>query len=244
MDQKNYLSIVIPAYKEEERIHKILDAICDYVKLKDFSVEVIVVVDGSKDKTAEKAKEYENKIKNYKVIDRKVNMGKGYTVKEGVLAAEGEYILFTDADNSTPVEQVDKLLEYRRDYDVIIGSRYIKGAKLTIPQSLFRKTGSRFLNFFIQSLAVSGIRDTQCGFKLFSKKAAKEIFEKQTFNRFSFDIELLAVARSLGYLIKEVGITWHNDPHSLVSPIKDGFRMIRDAWKVRKNILAKKYSRI
>lgn len=244
MNKKIYLSIVIPAYREEERIHKTLDAICEYIKLKDFSVEVIVVLDGSVDKTADKAKEYQSKITNLKVIDRKVNMGKGYTVKEGVLAAEGEYILFTDADNSTPVEQVDKLLEFRRDYDVIIGSRYVQGAQMAIPQSLFRKTGSRFLNFFIQSLAVSGISDTQCGFKLFSQKAAKEIFERQTFNRWSFDIELLAIARFLGYQIKEVGITWRNDPHSTVNPIKDGFRMIRDSWKVRKNIIAKKYSRI
>lgn len=244
MKRKIYLSIVVPAYKEEGRIHKILDAICSYIKLKDFAVEVIVVVDGSKDKTAEKAGEYKDKITNLRVVDRKVNMGKGYTVKEGVLSAEGEYVLFADADNSTPIEQVDKLLQFHRDYDVIIGSRYVQGGKLAVPQSLFRKLGSRFLNFFIQSLAVSGINDTQCGFKLFSRSASREIFKKQTFNRWSFDIEILAIARSLGYKIKEVGIIWRNDPHSSVNPIKDGFRMIKDAWKVRKNVRAKKYSRI
>ena len=244
MENKIFLSIVVPAYREEERIHKILDAICDYSKMHDFEIETIVVVDGSKDKTAENAKVYQDKIKHLKVIDRKVNMGKGYTVKEGILAARGEYILFTDADNATPVEQVDKLLEFHRDYDVIIGSRYITGGKLAISQTLFRKTGGRVLNFLIRSLAVPEVHDTQCGFKLFNHKAAGEIFKRQTFNRFSFDIEVLAIARQLGFKIKEVGITWYNDPHSTVNPIKDGLRMIKDAWQVRKNVRAKKYSRL
>lgn len=241
MAEKYYLSIVIPAYKEEKRIHKILDAIIDFEKTVDYKIEVVVVVDGSPDHTADAALEYKIKIPSLKVIDRKENKGKGYTVKEGVLAATGEYILFADADNATPVEQVEKLLKHKDEYQIVIGSRYVKGGKLAIPQGPIRKAGGRALNMVIQALAVPGIIDTQCGFKLFAHEAAKKIFAKMTFDRFSFDIEVLAIGKKMGYKIKEVGITWFNDPHSTVSPIKDGLKMIRDAWVVRKNIIAGKY---
>ena len=244
MSQEIFLSVVIPAYKEADRIHKILDAILEFEKIKDYNIETIVVVDGALDNTAEVASKYQDKLKNLKIIDRKENKGKGYTVREGMLEAQGKYVLFSDADNSTPIEQVDKLLKFRNDYDVMIGSRYVYDGKLAIPQSFVRKIGGRVLNWIIRTLAVSGIKDTQCGFKLFSKKAAQEIFSKQTFERWSFDIEILAIARMLGYKIKEVGITWYDDPHSRVSPIKDGLRMIKDAWTVRKNVKAKKYSRL
>lgn len=236
MSERPYLSIVVPAYKEEKRIHKILDAIIDYEKDHDFAVEVIIVIDGHQDKTTEAADKYKEKIAGLKIIDRKENKGKGYTVKEGMLAASGKYIIFVDADNATPIEQVDKLLKFVSEYPVIIGSRYIQGGRLAIPQTLFRKLGGRALNLVIRMLAVPGISDTQCGFKLFSHSAAKEIFRRMTFDRWSFDIEVLSIARVHDYKIKEVGITWYNDPHSLVSPIKDGLRMIRDAWTVRKNI--------
>ena len=236
MSEEPYLSVVIPAYKEEKRIHKILDAIIDYEKNHDFKIEVIVVLDGTPDNTAQAAEKYQERIKKLKIIDRRVNKGKGYTVKEGMLAARGEYILFTDADNATPIKQVDKLLEFVDDYQVIIGSRYVKGGKLAVPQGIFRKIGGRGLNWIIRILAVPGIIDTQCGFKLFQHNAAKEIFKRITFDRWSFDIEALAIARRHKYKIKEVGITWYNDPHSLVSPIKDGLKMVRDAWVVRKNL--------
>jgi len=176
-----------------------------------------------------------------KVIDRKENKGKGYSVKEGMLSAKGKYLLFTDADNSTPFEQVDKLLKYIDAYEVVIGSRYTKGGKLAHAQPLSRIIGGRVLNMIIQLLAVRGIKDTQCGFKLFQKEAGQAIFKKLTFDRFSFDIEVLAIARKLGYKTKEVGITWYDNPHSTVNPIKDGLRMISDSWQVRKNITKGKY---
>jgi dolichyl-phosphate beta-glucosyltransferase len=241
MPQDYYLSIVIPAYKEGSRIHKSLDALIEYQKKHDFLIETIVVVDGSPDNTADLAKEYQDKIPNLKVIDRKENKGKGYTVKEGILLADGKYILFTDADNSTPLNQVDKLLECADKYEVVIGSRYCDGGKLAHPQPFYRILGGRVLNLIIQLLATRGIKDTQCGFKLFQKDAAQEIFKRQTFDRFSFDIEILAIARKLGYKVKEVGITWYDDPHSTVKPLKDGLRMVKDSWQVRKNITAKKY---
>ena len=236
MNETPHLSIVIPAYKEEKRIHKILDAVIDYEHDHDFAVEVIVVIDGRVDRTAEVAGKYKERIKGLKIIDRQENKGKGYTVKEGMLAASGKYILFTDADNATPIEQVDKLLKFTPEYPVVIGSRYVKGGRLAIPQSFFRKMGGRVLNLILQMLAAPGIVDTQCGFKLFAHDAAKKIFKRMTFDRWSFDIEVLAIARAHKFKIKEVGITWYNDPHSLVNPIKDGLKMVRDAWVVRKNL--------
>jgi len=241
MSEEFYLSIVVPAFKEEKRIHKILNAIIEYQKDNNFKIETIVVVDGSPDKTAESANLFSDKLENLIVIDRKENKGKGYSVKEGVLKARGKYILFADADNSTPVHQVDKLLQHVEKYDVVIGSRYCKDGKLAIPQSFVRILGGRVLNMIIQILACRGIKDTQCGFKLFEKKAAQEIFKRQTFDRWSFDIELLAIARKLGHKVKEVGIIWYDDPHSTVNPIKDGIRMIQDSWQVRKNIISGKY---
>jgi dolichyl-phosphate beta-glucosyltransferase len=242
MEEKKYsLSIVIPAYKEEKRLHKIFEAIDEYRAKKDFLVEVIIVVDGSPDKTAEIAHIYADKNADALVIDRPENRGKGYSVKEGMLRAHGEYILFADADNSTPIKQVDKLLKFVPEYKVVIGSRYCEGGELAKPQPFYRILGSRGLNLIIQLLADKGIKDTQCGFKMFENKAAKEIFSRQTFERFSFDIEVLAIARKLGYKTKEVGIIWYDDPHSTVDPIKDGLRMLADAWKTRQNIISGKY---
>lgn len=243
MNNEIELSIVIPAYKEEKRISVVLEAIEKYLLGVDFKVETIVVVDGSPDRTAEVAESFKSRIVGLKVIDRQQNLGKGATVREGVLAAKGKYILFTDADNSTPVEQVGKLLPYAKKYEVVIGSRYSDGGKIAVPQSLVRRIGSRIINIFIQTIAVYGIRDTQCGFKLFQAEPARQIFTRTTLSNFSFDIELLAIAKKLGYKIREVGINWYDNPHSTVNPIKDGLQMISDAWHIRKNIIAGKYSK-
>ncbi len=243
MNSEIELSIVVPAYKEEKRISNILNAIEKFQRTVDFRVETIIVVDGSPDKTAEVANGYDEKIWGLRVIDRKKNLGKGATVREGVLASSGKFVLFADADNSTPVEQVVKLLPFANKYEVVIGSRYSDGGKLAVPQSFVRRAGSRALNIMIQIIAVSGIRDTQCGFKLFQSEAAKNIFTRTTLSNFSFDIELLAIAKKLGYKIREVGITWYDNPHSTVNPIKDGLQMISDAWHIRKNIVAGKYTK-
>lgn len=243
MPEHYYLSIVIPAYKEEKRIHKILEAIMKYEQSKDFQVETLIVLDGTPDNTKEAAEKYYDKVRHLRIIDRKENKGKGYTVKEGMLEAKGEWILFADADNSTPVEQVDKLLHHNKDYQVLIGSRRANGGREAEPQPWHRIAGSKALNWIIQFAAVPGIQDTQCGFKLFENKAAKEIFNRMTFDRFSFDIEVLAIARHLGYKILEVGILWYDDPHSTVNPIKDGMRMVSDAWAVRRNMRRGLYSR-
>ena len=236
------LSIVVPAYKEEKRIPIILEAIKKYIKTKEFNIETLVVVDGSPDKTAEVARSFTDTLPGLRVLERTENRGKGGTVEEGIMAAKGKYIIFTDADNSTPIEQVDKLLPFMTKYEVVIGSRYIKGGKLVVPQSIVRRVGSRVLNVIIQTLAVRGIKDTQCGFKMFQHIAAKEIFKRTTITNFSFDIEVLAIAKKLKYKIKEVGITWYDNPHSTVAPLGDGVKMIKYAWTIRKNLGAGKYN--
>jgi glycosyltransferase involved in cell wall biosynthesis len=235
---QTYLSVIIPAYKEEKRIHKILEAIIEYQKDHDFDIEVIVVLDGTPDDSLTAALNFQSKIKGLKVINRKENKGKGYSVKEGMLEASGKYRLFADADNSTPFDQVDKLIQnLTDDVQVAIGSRYIHGGGQKKKQPLIRRIGSRGINLIIRMLAVKGIYDTQCGFKLFSEHAAKEIFSRQTVDRWSFDIELLAIAKCLGYKIAEVPVVWNDDPHSTVSPLRDGLRMIAASWQIRKNII-------
>lgn len=240
MDQP-YLSVIIPAYKEEHRIHKVLEAIEKYQQNHDFNMEVLVVLDGSPDKTYDSAKEFENKIQGLQIIDRKENKGKGLTVKEGMLKATGKFRMFCDADNSTPFHQVDKLLEQTNKYDVVIGSRRIAGGTQKKKQSLFRRLGSKTLNLIIQTLAVHGIQDTQCGFKLFSEVSCQTIFNRLTITHWSFDIEVLAIARAHGYQIIEVPIVWNDDPHSNLSPIKDGLKMVAASWQIRNNVRAGLY---
>jgi len=240
-EKEIYLSVVIPAYNEEKRIHKILDSIIEYQSNHKFEIETVIAIDASPDNTLGVANSYKDKIPNLVILDGKVNRGKGGAVQEGFKVAKGKYIIFADADNATPIEQVDKLLKYVDKYDVVIGSRYCKGSKLAIPQSFVRRAGGRGLNMLIQLLAVRGIRDTQCGFKLFEAKAAHEIFKRITIFNFSFDIEVLAIAKNLGYRVKEVGIVWYDDPHSTVSPLKDGLKMVANAWTIRKNIIKGKY---
>lgn len=241
MSDKFLLTIVVPAYKEEKRIHLILEAIDRYQKKKDFLIETIVVVDASPDDTVSAASKFKATMPHLRVIEERKNKGKGGAVKIGVMEAKGKYVLFADADNSTPIEQADKLLKFADSYEMVIGSRYCRGGKLAIPQPFSRRLGSRVLNFLIQTIAIWGIKDTQCGFKLFETGAAQKIFSRVTLSNFSFDIELFVIAKKLGYRIKEVGITWYDNPHSTVNPIKDGLRMIVDSWKVRQNALAGKY---
>ncbi len=236
MKENIFLSVVIPAYKEEARIHLILEALIAYQNTKNFLIEVLVVIDGSPDATAQTVRKYAEALPHFKMMARSENRGKGYSVKEGVLTASGKHILFADADNSTPLEQVDKLLAFANKYPVVIGSRYCDGGRMTKKQPLIRIIGSRVINRIIRILAVRGIKDTQCGFKLFERDAAQKIFARQSFERFSFDIEILAIAQHLGYSIKEVGVEWIDHPHSTVNPLKDGIRMICDAWRVRRNL--------
>jgi dolichyl-phosphate beta-glucosyltransferase len=234
-----YLSVVIPAYKEGERLPKTFPVFSHFVKKAQFKVEVIFVNDGSPDNTAEVIERLISKKnpEEFRLITYDKNRGKGYAVKRGFMAARGRYILFADADNATPIEQVDDLISFANEYDVIIGSRYLEKGRLKRKQSLFRIIGGRLLNFAIRIMTGLKLADTQCGFKLFESACGRKIFNKLTLERFSFDVEILAIGQKMGYKIKEVPVDWYDNPNSTVNPIKDGLRFLQALFIIRWNFL-------
>lgn len=240
----NYdLSIVIPAYNEESRIEKTIKYIKQYIINKDINAEIIIVDDGSKDKTSEIAKKLENENANIIFLHSIKNYGKGFAVKRGVMHAKGKYILFTDADNSTPIEELDKLMLHNNDAEVIIGSRYIENTTVKIKQGKYRILISRLGNLLIRVLVIDGIKDTQCGFKLFENNAAKEIFNLQKVKRFGFDIETLTIAKNLKYKIIETPVNWFNSSDSRVRPIRDSLIILKDLAIIKINLLTGRYDK-
>ncbi len=228
------LSVVIPAYNEERRIPATLQSLKEYFKDKDYEYEILVVIDGAKDNTAQVVKDAN--IPNLRLIDNKKNCGKGYVVKQGMLKAKGKYRLFMDADNATTIDHVEKLLPYFDEgYDVVIASVGVKGAKIVNNEKLYKRIFGLGSNLIIQLVLVPGIKDTQRGFKMFSAKAAEDIFKRLTVDRWGFDFEALAVARKLGYKIKEVPIRWKNDPESLVK-LSAYVKTFTELLKVRINL--------
>jgi len=186
------ISVVIPAYNEEKRIGRTLKAIQKYLDKKKHDYEIIVVDDGSNDKTIEVAKSFSSKNKRIKILKNKENRGKGYSVKTGMLAAKKKYVLFSDADLSTPIEELEKFSKFKEKYDIIIASRALKQSNIKESQPFYRVLMGKTFNLIVNLVLFLGIHDTQCGFKLFSRKSAQEIFKKQTFERFSFDNACIA----------------------------------------------------
>lgn len=215
-----YLSLIIPAYNEEQRIAKTLTRIKEYLSSQNYTYEVSVVVDGAKDNTAEVAQGIANDWPNLKIINNQNNHGKGYAVRQGMLEAKGEIRVFTDADNSTDIRHLEKLLpKFGQGFDVVIGSRDyrdIVGATQAIPQSRLKRLLGDMGNLFIQFLVVPGIWDTQNGFKGFTAEAANKIFSKAVINRWAFDVEALGLARKFGYKIGIIPVYWENDAQSHV----------------------------
>ncbi|MDD5145825.1 MAG: glycosyltransferase family 2 protein, partial [Candidatus Pacebacteria bacterium] len=214
-----HLSVIIPAYNEEKRLPKTLEEIDKYLSKQNYDYEIIVVSDGSKDKTAEVIEKCKMQIANLRLIANVENHGKGYVVRQGMLGAKGDYRLFTDADNSTSIDQVEKMWpEFEAGYDIVIGSRDAKGAVLDPPQPWLRQIilGEGFKLFRKLVIDLWGISDTQCGFKGFTKKAAEDIFPKCKIDRFAFDPEILILAKKFGYKIKEIPVLWKNDLESKV----------------------------
>lgn len=240
---KPYLSVIIPAYNEAERITNTLFDIDKYLSQADYSYEIIVVNDASKDNTAVVVDKLIPVIKNLRLIDNTENKGKGGVVAQGMLNAKGNIRLFMDADNSTEIEDFAKLQPFFKDgYKVVIGSRAISGASVELYQPLLRRILGKMGNLFIRIMAVSGVKDTQCGFKAFTEDAADKIFSRLTITRWGFDVEVLAIAKLLGYRIKEVGITWVNDLRSTVSA--SGYlHVLLEVVKIRFNLWRKVYRR-
>lgn len=229
------LSIIIPAYNEEIRLGPTLEDIKGYMDSRGLDYEVIVVDDGSDDGTVRLAGAsrlaYAGKLK---VLSNQRNMGKGFSVKRGVEEARGDYILFSDADLSTPIGEMEKLLSGLKDgADVAVGSRASRESRVVVRQPFFRQTMGKVFNFLVRLILGENISDTQCGFKAFRKDAAKSLFRQMSVAGFAFDAELLFLARKKGLKVTEVGVVWKNSPISKVDPLSSSFSMLRDVLKVR-----------
>jgi len=235
------LSVVIPAYNESKRITPTLEATRKYLENQDYDYEVIIVNDGSTDDTAKVVESVISNWSEFKLIDNRKNKGKGGVVKQGMLEAIGDWRLFMDADNSTPVSEVEKFWPYTNRYQIIIGSRYSHSGQVTEAQPLSRRMMSRLGNFLIQVMVAWGMKDTQCGFKMFSTKATKEIFPLQTMQMWSFDIELIAIAKRHKYKIAQEGIVWHNEGDSKVGS-DAAMRTFKNLFKIKWNLINGKYN--
>lgn len=236
---KPELSIIIPAYNEAERISSTLEKMTKYFTKLGKSYEIIIVNDGSRDQTEEvitKAKPPFARIVSYGQ-----NRGKGFAVKFGAKQAKGDWILFADADNSTPIEEFEKLFAETGKYEVIIGSRYVRGSQIAVKQGVPRIILSRIGNILVQLLILPGVQDTQCGFKLFSSSAAQKIFSRQTINGWGFDMEILKIARDNGYRIKEIPITWYNDDQSRIQSSRVFTKTLKELFVIFGNSLTGMY---
>ena len=230
------ISVIIPAYNEGKYIEKAVREISNYLWKTFGSFEIIAVDDGSTDETLSILRNLSSKVSGLKVLYNGKNMGKGYSAKSGVLSASGKYIMFTDTDLSVPIDEIGKFVKkIDEGADVVIGSRAIKGANIIKGQNIVRKNMGRTFNLLIRMLLFSGIRDTQCGFKVFKNSVAKRIFNISRINGFSFDAEILYIAKKLGYKVEEMPVKWVNRPDSRVSMIRSSTRMFFDIFAIRRN---------
>lgn len=243
MESQPYLSVIIPSYNELRNLERgVLDEVANYLRSQPYTWEVLLSDDGSTDGTVEKLEEYAKRHAHFRVV-KNVHAGKAPTVESGVRAAAGEWKLFTDFDQSTPISEVEKLLaKTHDDFEVVIGSREGQGAKRE-KEPIHRHVMGRVFNLLVQILALPGIADTQCGFKLFSAEAAQLLFDnlyiygnqQERTDAFTgaFDVELLYLARKAGLRIAEVPIAWKHAESARVSPVKDSLRMLRDIVFIR-----------
>ena len=239
-----YLSAVVPAFNEAQRIANTLKRLRDYLAASCFCYEILVVLDGPTDSTRDVLRSLSAEIHHVRIIDRPVNRGKGFTVREGMLEARGRIRLFTDADNSTDIAHFDQMKTlFDEGCDLVIASRNPKdvaGARQTVSQPWYKRSIGKLGNLLVQRVAVPGIWDTQCGFKAFRAEAAVRIFSQSVIEGWGFDIEVLALARRLNYNIGIIPAHWVNDARSHVRNI-DYLRVFRDTFKVRANLLMGKY---
>lgn len=225
-----HLSLVIPAYNEEERIGQTLRLVLDYLERQDYASEVIVVDDGSKDATSSKVAEFPS----VRLITSQPNRGKGHAVRTGMLAGAGAYRVYYDADASTPIEELEKLWPvFDAGADIVIGSRSLPGSRVELRQAWYRETMGRAFNLLLRMARLTHFPDTQCGFKGFTAKACEVVFPRQTINRYSFDAEILYIAEHCGLHIEQVPVRWVNSPHSRLNVISDSARMLWDMLRIR-----------
>jgi len=240
------LSVVIPVYNEEARIGKTLAAAFVYLRKKKTRAEILVVDDGSKDKTLETVGKFKKLAKGrlvLKILKHGVNRGKGAAVKTGALAARGDTILYMDADNATALSEFEHFRPALREgADVIVGSRAVDRKAVKVHQPIYREAMGRIFNYLVRLITVSGVKDTQCGFKAFRREAANAIFPLQTIERFGFDVELLYIARKHGFTIDEISVQWFDALGSKVNVLRDSTRMFTDLLLIRWNDMKGLYS--
>lgn len=237
------LSVIIPAYKEEKRIGNTLVSLDKYLSPLGFPYEIIVVIDGSPDNTFQVVEGYQKMIKNLWIINNPENHGKGFVVRQGLLAAKGAYRLFMDADNSTTIDQIENFSPCFEDKEVgvVIGSRDLSGSQVKKHQPKWKEMAGNMGNLMIQMVGgLWGIKDTQCGFKILTAEAAEAICSIMTINRWGFDIEMLVLARKLGYKIKEVPVVWVNDEASTVT-IGGYVNTLKELFLIKWNLITGKY---
>jgi len=235
------ISIVIPAYNEEKRIGLSLIQITKYMDENKYNYEIIIVDDNSTDNTLKIIKNF--KSDKIKIIKNIVNRGKGYSVKKGILNSKHPFVLFSDADLATPIEELKKFMELIAKYDIVIASRNLKGSYIKVKQPFYRKFLGKSFPLLVNLIVLNKFEDTQCGFKLFKTNVAKKIVSLQTFDGFSFDVEILFIALKLGFKIKEEPVTWINKDGSKVKLIGDTFKMFFDLFKIRFNNHIGKYGK-
>lgn len=243
MPEKPSISIIVPAYNEAQRIPQTLRTIRDYLDKSPWQGEVIVVNDGSSDSTVRVVEELCADWEALRLVQNPGNMGKGFSVRNGVLQARGEVILFTDADLSAPISEMPRLIEpiLRGDYDVTFGSRAVDRSLIGVHQSFFRETSGRIFNLFVQVFIGLPFKDTQCGFKAFHREAALPLFERQTIMGFGFDPEILYIARKRGLRLLEVPVHWNHVEGTTVRFLSDSCQMFADLLRIRWNDAKGKY---
>ncbi len=231
------LSVVVPAFNEERMIAETLRRLEAYRQIKGQEWEILVVNDGSRDRTASIVQEIIDggKASGIRLISFEKNRGKGAAVREGILASRGKFVLLTDADLSSPIKEVERLLKaLEGPAEVAIGSRALREAGCDVQQTLKRRISGRIFNGLVQACVLPGFYDTQCGFKCFKRQAALDIFSAQKLDGFSFDVEALYLARKKGYQIKEVPVMWRQGESSTVSLFRDSWRMAKDLLTIKK----------
>jgi glycosyltransferase involved in cell wall biosynthesis len=239
------LSVIIPAYNEEARLPKTLDSILTYLQSQPYRAEIIVVNDGSSDRTSEVVNAWAQNHPGLRMLTKPVNRGKGDSTRRGMLEARGEIALFTDADLSTPIEEAGKLLAALRDggYDAAIGSRAMDRSLIRVHQSVIREQAGIFFNRLVRWIMGMEFSDTQCGFKAFRMPQARVIFEQQRIDRFGFDPEILFLAARHGLRVAEVPVRWSHDSASKVNVATDGMLMFLELLTIRWNALRGHYPR-
>jgi dolichyl-phosphate beta-glucosyltransferase len=225
------LSVVVPAYNEEERLAVTLPSMLSYLEAAGRSFEVIVVDDGSADGTASVAESFAGR--GVRVVRHARNRGKGAAIRAGVLESRGDRVLLTDADLSTPMPEMERLERHLDHADIAFGSRAVAGARIHHPQPLFRQWMGKTVNLMIRLLVAGGVRDTQCGFKLLDGPPARALFADLRLDGFAYDVELLWLARRRGLRVAEVGVAWNHSPDSKVRLVADSARMARDILRIR-----------